>query len=202
MPTSICILVSGTGTGMDRILDAIKEKRIDCRVAGIIADRKGTGAEEKAAAHGHSVIVVSRKDPDFAGRIDETVSRINPDLVILSGFLSILPPSLVDRFKNRIINTHPALLPCFGGMGFYGLKVHEAVIRSGSRYSGCTIHFVTGEVDSGPIISQRVVPVFDDDTPETLAHRVKEAEHELMEETLILLTTRRFSVSGKRVSFS
>jgi phosphoribosylglycinamide formyltransferase-1 len=148
------------------------------------------------------VQVIDRKDQFFRKRLEDELLKINPDFIVLAGFLSILPDSILDNFRHRIINTHPALLPCFGGMGMYGLRVHRAVIESGARYSGCTIHLVTGEVDGGPIIAQSIVEVKDNDTAESLSDRVKEAEHLLMTETLRKLLTSDYAVSGKRVVFS
>jgi phosphoribosylglycinamide formyltransferase-1 len=186
---------------MENILSAIQSRKIDCKVVGIISDRKAPGAEERASRYGMAVTVIDRKSPDFHHDLEEDLEAMNPDLLVLSGFLSILPEAVLERFPQRIINSHPAILPCFGGMGMYGKKVHEKVIASGARITGCTVHFVTGEVDGGPIISQATVPVLDSDTPESLQDRVKEAEHRLMIKTLADLTTMKYSVSGNRVIF-
>jgi phosphoribosylglycinamide formyltransferase-1 len=118
---------------------------------------------------------------------------------VLAGFLKILSGSFIRAFPNRIINIHPSLLPCFGGKGFYGEKVHKSVIESGARISGCTVHFVTEDVDLGPIIDQESVPVLDRDTPEQLAMRIHPVEHELLVRSIRLLVSGRYEIIGKRV---
>lgn len=201
----IAVLLSGRGRGtnLQAILSACAEGRIPGRVAVVISTSEGAPALERARSAGvPTVFVDPARFPDPAA-LDRELLRVleahEVELVALAGYMRLLGPAILARFPNRIMNTHAALLPCFGGRGFYGRRVHEAVLESGARVSGATIHFVDEEYDHGPIILQAVVPVHDDDTPETLGARVLEQEHRLYVEAIRLFAEGRLEVHGRRV---
>jgi len=183
MPASLNIacLVSGSGTNLQAIIDRIESGALDARIVAVISNVPGAGALERAQKHGIPWFVVNNKDyPSrelFDRELAAIIDRQQARLICLCGFLRIFSPFIIDRYPDRIINIHPALLPSFGGKGFYGHKVHDAVLAAGVKTSGCTVHFVDGEVDHGPIVLQRIVPVLPGDTAETLAARVLEQEH-------------------------
>ncbi|KAA8922340.1 phosphoribosylglycinamide formyltransferase [Thermoplasma sp.] len=194
---SICVLVSGAGTTLQAVIDAIGSGKLDARISKVIADRKCM-AIDRATKAGISTVVVKRGN-DFQSELMREMESSDADFFLLAGFLSILEPAIIQRFRNRIINTHPSLLPCFGGKGFYGMKVHEAVIKSGSKFSGCTVHFVTEEIDGGPIILQRAIQVDDVDTPETLENKIHAIEHSAVLQALNIVISGRYRIDGKRV---
>ncbi|MDR1663791.1 MAG: phosphoribosylglycinamide formyltransferase [Clostridiales bacterium] len=184
--TRIAVLISGGGTNLQALLDAQAGGRLPRgRVALVVSDRKNAGGLARAAKAGVASAFVSRKDP---GRLVEILRERQIDLIVLAGYLSILPGEVIASFRGRVINIHPALTPLFSGMGFYGLKVHEAVLASGMKVTGATVHFVDEGVDTGTIIAQRPVPVLDGDTPEILQARVLETEHALLTDCVKALT--------------
>jgi len=166
----IAVFASGSGSNFQAILDAIASGRLDASVCALIASKPGIGAIQKAE---------KQNIPVFIGEADQAIEFTNPDLLVLAGYLKPIPSHIIDAFPNRILNIHPALLPKFGGKGMYGRHVHEAVIAAGESESGCTVHIVTEHYDEGPILAQSRVPVFPDDTAETLATRVLAQEHHL-----------------------
>lgn len=178
----IVVLVSGGGTNLQAIIDAIKNKVItDSQIVGVIASNPGAYALQRAAENDIPSKVVYRKDFDSAEKrneaLVETVDLFEPDLIVLAGFLTILPARLTSKYKNRIINIHPSLIPSFCGDGFYGLKVHEEALKRGVKVTGATVHFVDDGTDTGPILMQKAVEVLPGDTPEELQLRVmKQAE--------------------------
>ncbi len=198
---NIVVLVSGRGTNLQAIIDAIKEGKINGRIAAVISNRRKAYALERAKKHGiEAIYLPARKgeeresyDRKLAGIIDKK----NPDLIVLAGFLRILSPWFVKNYKWKIINIHPALLPSFAGL--YGEDVHRAVLEHGCKVSGCTVHFVDEKVDHGPIIVQKCVEVKDDDSVETLAARVLEKEHESLVEAIKLLSEGKIKIEGRRV---
>ncbi len=171
-------LVSGGGTNLQAILDAIDKGEIDGQVTSVVSSREGAYALERAASRGIETAVFSKKDyasyQDYDKDLADHFEARGIDLIVYAGFMLILGPDFVDRFKNKMINIHPALIPSFCGKGYYGLHVHEAVLKKGVKITGATVHFVTAECDAGPIILQKAVEVRDDDTPETLQRRVME----------------------------
>ncbi len=197
----IVVLVSGRGTNLQAIMDAIDAKKIDGRIVAVISNRKKAYALERAKRKGIPTFYVpARKNEsreDYDRRLDEIIAPLEPDLIVLAGFLRILSPWFVRKYRLRIINIHPALLPSFAGL--YGENVHRAVLEYGCKVSGCTVHFVDEEVDHGPIIVQKCVEVKDEDTPETLAARVLEKEHEALVEAIKLISEERIKVEGRRV---
>lgn len=215
------VLVSGTGTNLQAIINASQAEQYPAEVAVVISNVPTAPALERAARHGIPCQVIDHRQfrlTRICRRLTERGSAENYDrvrfeqalcdaldahqveLVCLAGFMRVLTPFFVQRYPGRIMNIHPALLPAFKGL--WGHHVHEAVLASGARYSGCTVHFVTEEVDGGPIILQRVVPVYDDDTPETLAARVQEQEHQLYPEAIRLFAEGRLRIVGNRVIIS
>lgn len=198
----IVVLASGEGTNFQAIIDAVEAGSVSAEISALISDKKDCGALSRARRHGIKAISFPRTDSNRDSYFRELAKMIraeNPDIVVTAGFMKILPAWLVQEFPLRIINTHPSLLPCFGGPGFYGHRVHEKVIESGARVSGCSVHFVIPEVDAGPVITQRVVEVMDDDTPDTLSDRIKEVEHEALVDAINTVLDGRFEVVGKRV---
>lgn len=177
----LVIFASGSGTNMQAVIDGIEEESIHAEIAGLITNKQDIHAVERAKKHHIPVCVITETDAeDYASTLEKQLSEWQPDLLILAGFLKKIPDSIIRKYENKIINIHPALLPKFGGKGFYGLKVHKAVLESGDKETGCTVHYVNEEYDKGPIISQTKVPVHPSDTPEILAKRVLKAEHKLL----------------------
>lgn len=203
----IAILVSGPsrGSNMQAIVEACGDGRIpDSAVVAVIGARDDAPALQKAGALGIPTAVVNPREfptPEMYGdALLWVLQRAQPDLICLAGYMRLLPAPVVQAYPLRILNIHPALLPLFGGKGMYGLKVHQAVIESGMKVSGCTVHFVDEQYDRGPIIAQRCVPVRDDDTPETLAARLLPIEHETYVEAIRLILGGRWRVVGRRVT--
>ncbi|PYO96019.1 MAG: phosphoribosylglycinamide formyltransferase [Gemmatimonadetes bacterium] len=184
-PVRVAVLVSGGGTNLQALLDTLQHSAI-ARVARVISSRSQAGALERARRA--SVPTVILRDPGDAGELQAAVG--DAQLIVLAGYLKLVPRAVVARFRGRMINIHPALLPDFGGPGMYGHRVHEAVLASGARESGVTVHFVDEEFDRGEIIAQERVPVEPGDTPDTLAARVLEAEHRLLPRVVLDLARR------------
>jgi phosphoribosylglycinamide formyltransferase 1 len=194
-PLPIACLVSGSGTNLQAIIDRIESGALDARIVAVVSNVPGAGALDRAHRHGIPRFVVDNRDyPSrqlFDRELAAIIERQQARLICLCGFLRIFSPSFIDRFPGRIINIHPALLPDFGGKGFYGHKVHEAVLAAGAGTSGCTVHVVDTEVDHGPIILQKTVPVMPGDTPATLAARVLVQEHLAYPEAIQLFANGR-----------
>lgn len=181
----ITVLVSGTGTGLQAIIDACNSGVIEnAKVTHVMSDNASSYALERAKNNGIYTTIITNKDYlDDRDREDAWRRAINvepTDLIICAGFLTIIPTKLVEEYSGRLINIHPSLLPKYGGKGFYGIKVHEAVIAAGDIESGATVHYVDDSVDCGEIIEQLKVPVYKKDTPDNLQERVKVAEHRLL----------------------
>ena len=203
MSKKLVVFASGTGTTFEFLAESVKHGQIDANIVALFSDRPKSGAVEKAGRYGIRVYIIKQNGlENIADEINYSLNQINPDLIILAGYNRILPEKIVDSFPLRIINTHPSLLPCFGGHGMYGLNVHRAVIESGAKVSGCTVHFVNRNVDEGPIIDQSTVEVKYDDTPEVLQERVKKEEKIILIRAVNNILLKKIHVSGKRVSFS
>ena len=186
---NISVLVSGGGTNLQAVIDAIESGYIkDARIAQVIASKEDAYSLTRAANHGIKGIYIGKNNyPDMDERTDAIIKALDEektDLVILAGYLSIIQPALVKKYKNKIINIHPSLIPKYCGMGYYGHHVHEAVLAGGETESGATIHFVDEGVDTGNIILQKSVPVMPDDTADTLAARVLTVEHTILPEAV------------------
>ena len=194
------ILAAGGGTNLQAIIDAVESGKItDVELSFVLSNKPGVRALERARAHGIKDIVVDMKSfadrEDFNQKLGETIDAENPDLIVLAGMMIMMPAELVRKYHNRIINVHPALIPAFCGKGFYGLKPHEAVLKSGVKVTGATVHFVDEVYDHGAIIIQKAVYVQNGDTPEVLQHRVmEEAEWQILPRTIDLIAHGRVTV--------
>ncbi len=194
------ILAAGGGTNLQAIIDAVESGKItDVELSFVLSNKPGVRALERARAHGIKDIVVDMKSfadrEDFNQKLSETIDAENPDLIVLAGMMIMMSAELVRKYHNRIINVHPALIPAFCGKGFYGLKPHEAVLKSGVKVTGATVHFVDEVYDHGAIIMQKAVYVQNGDTPEVLQHRVmEEAEWQILPRTIDLIAHGRVTV--------
>ena len=188
----IAVMVSGGGSNLQSIIDKSKSGELNCEIACVIGDRPCYGVE-RAAEHGIESCVIDRKvyKKELCKKIDKVLSTKGVELIVLAGFLSIIDEEFVNKWKGRIINIHPSLLPKFGGPGMYGIKVHEAVLAAGEKESGCTVHYVDTGVDSGEIILQVKVPVLEGDTPEVLQKRVLVEEHKLLPNSIAKIISER-----------
>jgi formyltetrahydrofolate-dependent phosphoribosylglycinamide formyltransferase len=200
-PLKLAVLVSGSGTTLQNLLDNVAAGTLDAQVKLVIGSRPGLKGLERAASAKVMSFVVDRGAFDdcaaFSAQVFSLCDDAGVDLICLAGWLCLL--DIPERYHGRIINIHPALLPSFGGRGMYGRRVHQAVLDHGCKISGCTVHFVDATYDTGPIILQRACPVLEDDTPETLAHRVFEEEKIAYPEALRLFQAGRLQIDGRRV---
>ncbi|MBI4551126.1 MAG: phosphoribosylglycinamide formyltransferase [Candidatus Latescibacteria bacterium] len=201
-PLNLAVLASGGGTNLQAVLDAIASGRLRARVRVVISNKPDAGALDRARRHDIPALHLARDQfptaDAFADHLLAVLSDYQIDLIILAGYLKKLHPRVVQAYRHRVLNIHPALLPSFGGKGMYGIHVHEAVIAAGVKVSGVTVHLSDEEYDHGPIVAQRPVPVLDDDTPESLAGRVLEVEHQLYPEIIQLFAEGRVRVDGRR----
>lgn len=204
--TVVC--VSGGGTNLQAIIDGIRQGSVsDVQIVRVVSNNKNAYALERAAQAGIDAVCVSPRDYADRDRFNEALLRevdaAAPDLVVLAGFLVVIPPALIRKYENRIINIHPSLIPSFCGTGYYGLKVHEAVLERGVKITGATVHFVDEGTDTGPIIMQKSVEVLEGDTPEVLQRRVmEEAEWIILPKSLNLIAGGKVKVTDKRVSIT
>ena len=204
-PIKIAVLVSGQGRGtnMQAIIDACRSGKINGAVALVLGAKDDAPAMEKARAAGVRTVAISPKDfdtdEDYDGAVLAALKAGDVDLVCLAGYMRVLGQPIIDHFRNRIMNVHPALIPSFCGKGMYGHHVHEAVIARGVRFTGVTVHLVDEDYDTGPIVLQSVVPVEEDDTPDTLAARVLKHEHETYTDAISLFAQGRLQVVGRKV---
>jgi len=200
-PVRLGVLISGGGRTMMNIFEHIRQSRLNAQIAVVISSLSTAGGVEKAKAAGLNVKIIRKKDyadiEQFSKRIEEELVAANVDLVVQGGWLCLW--KIPDRFISRVMNIHPALLPSFGGQGMWGHHVHEAVLKTGCKVSGCTVHFCTNEYDKGPIIIQRTCEVKDDDTPETLAERVFQQECAAYPQAIKLFAEDRLLVENGRV---
>ena len=200
----VTVLVSGGGTNLQAIIDAMRDERVQhARIVKVISNNPNAYALTRAKDAGIDAVCISPKSfPDreafhkaLLGAIDEADTQ----LLVLAGFMVVLPPTIIRAYKDKIINVHPSLIPSFCGQGFYGLRVHEEVLKRGVKVTGATVHFVDEGTDTGPIIMQKAVDVHDDDTPETLQRRVmEEAEWNIMPRTIELIAQGRVSIRNGR----
>ena len=191
---NIGVLISGGGSNLQAIIDDCESKKINGNIKVVISNREDAFGLERAKKH--NIRSVFEKDEDEVIKI---LKEENIDLVVLAGYLKIISPKFVSEFENKIMNIHPALIPSFCGDGFYGEKVHQAVIDYVAKVSGATVHFVNEKADAGPIIMQDTVKVMDDDDAKTLAKRVLEVEHTILPRCVKLFCEGKISVEGRRV---
>ncbi len=197
----IGVLLSGSGTSLENLFERIDAGQLDVEIAVVVSSKADAFGLERARRRGVPAVAVPRREhrdvKAFNDRIHEALEAHDVELVACLGFLS--PFELRGRYEGRAINVHPALIPAFSGQGMYGQRVHEAVLASGVRFTGATVHFLDEEYDTGPIIVQQPVPVEDDDTVETLAARVQAAERELVPEAIRRFAAGRLRIEGRRV---
>ena len=204
----IVVMVSGGGTNLQAIIDSVKNGQItNTEIAGVISNNKNAYALERARENGIPASCISPKDfasrEEFNEKLLEAVDAFSPDLIVLAGFLVVIPPAMIERYRNRMINIHPSLIPSFCGKGYYGLKVHEAALARGVKVVGATVHFVDEGTDTGPIILQKAVEVQQGDTPEVLQRRVmEEAEWKILPEAIDLIANGKVSVQDGKVQIS
>ena len=201
----VAVLVSGGGTNLQAIIDAIESGKItNTELVGVISNNKNAYALERAKKHGIPAECISPKNfeirAEFNRALLEKLNELQADLVVLAGFLVVIPEEMIRVYRNRIINIHPSLIPSFCGVGFYGLHVHEGVLARGVKVSGATVHFVDTGTDTGPIILQKAVEVQQGDTPEVLQRRVmEEAEWKILPKAIDLIANNRVSVQNGKV---
>lgn len=202
----LAVLVSGGGTNLQAIIDAISAGKItNACISVVISNNASAYALERARAHGIEALCISPKDFEsreaFNQAFLDKLNSYNVDLVVLAGFLVVLPEMMIKEYTNRIVNIHPSLIPSFCGKGFYGLKVHEGVLARGVKVTGATVHFVDEGTDTGPIILQKAVEVEQGDTPEVLQRRIMEqAEWNILPETINLIANGKVHVDGRVVT--
>jgi len=199
-PIRLVALISGGGTTLQNLLDRIAAGRLNAVIVGVVSSRADALGIERAKKAGVPAVVVSPRSPQFAEEVWSAVRSFAPDLVCFAGWLRLLP--IPADYRLKVLNIHPALLPAFGGRGMYGRRVHEAVLASGVKVSGCTVHFADDTYDTGPILVQKCVHVKDRDDPDMLAARVFAAECEAYPEAIDLIAAGRVKVDGKRVVIS
>ena len=205
---NIAVLVSGGGTNLQAIIDAVESGMItNTKIIGVISNNKNAYALERARNHGIPGECISPKDfasrAEFNEKFIEALDEINPDLIVLAGFLVVIPPEMIAKYRNRIINIHPSLIPAFCGTGFYGLKVHEAALERGVKVVGATVHFVDEGTDTGPIILQKAVNVEQGDTPSVLQRRVMEqAEWKILPQAIDMIANDKIKVEDGKVVFA
>ncbi len=198
----IGVLASGGGTNLQAIIDACERGEIDGDVVVVISNVPDAYSLERARTHRIPAFAFPHKGvtrEEHEKDIIDCLAQHQVDLVVLAGYLRMMTPLFIDKYAGRIMNTHPALLPSFGGKDMHGLKVHQAVIDYGCKVSGCTIHFVTAEVDGGQIILQKSVPVLEDDTAETLQERILKEEHKLFPRAIQLFAQGKLKIENRRV---
>ena len=202
---NVVVMVSGGGTNLQAIIDNIESGQIrNARIAAVISNNANAYALERAKKHGIPAVCISPKDfssrQEFNEAFLEKVEEIGPDLIVLAGFLVVIPPEMIRRYPNQIINIHPSLIPSFCGVGYYGLHVHEKALERGVRVTGATVHFVDTGTDTGPIILQKAVKIKSDDTPEVLQRRVMEkAEWKILPKAINLIANDKVKVVDGRV---
>lgn len=196
----IAVLVSGGGTDLQSIIDAVESGDLNCKIEMVISSKEGVYALERAKKHNIDFHVISRKEygKEQSNKILE-LTEGKVDLIVLAGYLSILEGDLLEKFSNKIINIHPSLIPAFCGDKMYGLKVHEAVIEKGVKYSGCTVHYVNNEVDGGAIIMQEVVPVYFEDDAKALQERILKEEHKILPKAIKLISENKVKIIDNKV---
>jgi formyltetrahydrofolate-dependent phosphoribosylglycinamide formyltransferase len=193
-PARVAVFASGHGSNLEALFEAL-EDRAEAVIVLVASDRAGARALERARARGVEAVVLS---PDDEDTMLAALGRARVDWIVLAGYLKRVPTGVVRRYRNRILNIHPALLPAHGGKGMYGERVHRAVIEAGESTSGASVHLVDEEYDRGPVVAQESVAVLPEDTPATLAARVLEIEHRLLPAVVLAAAEGRIRVEGER----
>lgn len=201
----VLVCVSGGGTNLQAVIDAIKQGLItNAEIVRVISNNRNAYALKRASDAGIDAVCISPKDyadrEQFHAQLLNSVNEKEPDLIVLAGFMVVLPQEMIQTYRNRIINIHPSLIPSFCGKGFYGLTVHEKVLERGVKVTGATVHFVDEGTDTGPIILQKAVMIEDDDTPEILQKRVMEqAEWKILPQAINLIANGKVHIDGNIV---
>ncbi|MBN2410353.1 phosphoribosylglycinamide formyltransferase [candidate division KSB1 bacterium] len=201
-PIRLAVFASGRGSNLESIMNNIKACRLDAKIVVVISNNSKSGALElavnnKVAAH-HISRLQFETEESYINHLLEVLKKCDTQLVILAGYMKKVPVKIIQTYKHRILNIHPALLPSFGGKGLYGKYVHEAVLEYGCKVSGATVHIVDEEYDTGPPVYQQCVPVLNDDSPETLAARILKVEHEIYPKAIQLFAEGRVTVHGRK----
>jgi phosphoribosylglycinamide formyltransferase 1 len=203
---NLCVLASGWGSNLSSIIQSRKTGKISSNIVLVISNNSASNAlniaRENQIPEVHLSVKQFNTAEEYENRFLELLKNHQVDMIILAGYMKMIPPVVVKAYKNKILNIHPALIPSFCGKGLYGLKVHEAVLNYGVKVTGVTIHLVDEEYDTGPIVHQKTVQVHDDDTPETLQKRVLAVEHEIYPEAIRLFETKKFNIEGRKVFFT
>ena len=204
----VVVCVSGGGTNLQAVIDGVQKGSVtNVEIVRVISNNKNAYALERAENAGIEAVCVSPRDYAERDQFNEALVRevdaASPDLIVLAGFMVMIPPQLIKKYENKIINIHPSLIPSFCGTGYYGLKVHEAALARGVKVTGATVHFVDEGMDTGPIIMQKPVAVKDGDTPEILQKRVmEEAEWIILPWSLNLIANGKVTIENGRVCVS
>ncbi len=200
-PINLGILLSGSGRTLQNFIDLIKAGQLPVRISVVISSKQGVYGLERAQKNNIPAHLVKRKDfksqEEFSSAITDALQKYPIDLIVMAGFIHLY--KIPSEYEGKIMNIHPALLPQFGGQGYYYHHVHQAVLDSGAKFSGCTVHFADNIYDHGPIILQRVIPILDDDTPDSLADRVFKEEGIVYPEAIRLFAQKRLKIEGRRV---
>ncbi len=199
---NLVVLASGGGTNLQAIIDNIEAGKLNAQIKAVISNNSKAFALERARNHHIPTMHLSHKQFNTSEEFDQKLLSVlkenETDMIVLAGYMKMIAPTVIRQYKNRIINIHPALLPSFGGKGMYGIHVHEAVIKSGAKVTGVSVHLVDEIYDHGAIVMQKTVPVSDDDTPESLAERVLKVEHQAYSEAIQLFAEDKIEVRGNR----
>ena len=199
---NLAVLCSGGGTNLQSLIDAIEKGELSAQIKIVISNNSNAFALERARKHNIQALHLSHKQfatpEEFDQRLLGILNENQVDMIVLAGYMKMLSPAIIRAYKNRILNIHPALLPHFGGPGMYGIHVHEAVIKSGVKITGVTVHIVDEVYDHGAIVMQKPVEVKDDDTPESLAERVLRIEHDTYKKAIQLFAEGRIEIKDNR----
>jgi len=201
-PIRLAVFASGRGSNLESIINHINAGRLDAKVAVVISNNSKSGALELARDNNipehHISGMQFENEESFIDHVLQVLKKYDTQLIVLAGYMKKVPVKVIQTFKHRILNIHPALLPSFGGKGLYGKHVHEAVLEYGCKVSGATVHIVDEGYDTGPPVYQQCVPVLNDDTPGTLAARILKVEHEIYPKAIQLFAENRVTVQGRK----
>ena len=200
----IGVFISGGGTNLQALIDSVDSGELKAQIGLVISSREGAGGLERAKKHNIETCVIKKADfsdlEGFSNAILEELKKQKIEILVLAGYLNLIPPKVIERYKNKIINIHPSLIPAFCGRGFYGERVHKSVLEYGVKVTGATVHFVDEGADTGPIILQKPVMILPKDDIDSLSRRVLSVEHELLPKALGLLLEGRLKIEGRKVT--
>jgi phosphoribosylglycinamide formyltransferase-1 len=200
-PLRLAVLLSGSGTTLQNLIDHIEAQKLNATIAVVVGSRREAYGLERARRHGLETLCLPRATAcageAYDEKLNQVLDRYHPELVVLAGYLHLF--RFAPHYRGRVMNIHPSLIPAFCGKGFYGMRVHRAVLAYGVKLTGCTVHFADERYDHGPIILQRAVPVLDHDTPDSLAQRVALEERRAYPEAIQLFAEGRLKIEGRKV---